>query len=297
MKQSSVVNFAGEINKLLTNVKSESKISEIYLFDTRTKLYIFQINAKTFFSLRDVIDIFDYFIRITSPLEFYRFLRSQVYVERLGMLDCTMENKDLEVICSEFLTNDLFEAVKKKFLYQWIPQDRLYQTVDISRGINMKMSVNGQHTQQMNSSFVNPQYLSINNSSKTYDYNTQWTDETLDGILTTSIYTSDADYPAAKIEKLPNGKKYMGRGRAPGKPENLKDRPFVCKQPDCKRAFKRLEHLKRHLFMHTGERPYKCKFPGCSKAFSRSDNLSQHHKIHNVPNSSVKAKNYGSCGF
>lgn len=66
--------------------------------------------------------------------------------------------------------------------------------------------------------------------------------------------------------------------------ENLDrlDRPFVCKFKGCKRAFKRLEHLKRHNRIHTGEKPFRCDFPGCLKRFSRTDNLMQHLKIHNT---------------
>lgn len=64
--------------------------------------------------------------------------------------------------------------------------------------------------------------------------------------------------------------------------ESLKDRPYTCEVPFCDRAFKRYEHLKRHMKMHTGDRPHKCTFPGCNKSFSRSDNLNQHLKTHSA---------------
>ncbi|KAI8066973.1 uncharacterized protein B0P05DRAFT_639736 [Gilbertella persicaria] len=54
----------------------------------------------------------------------------------------------------------------------------------------------------------------------------------------------------------------------------------ACPVLQCLRRFKRLEHLKRHMRIHTLERPFACTFPGCQKKFSRSDNLSQHTKTH-----------------
>ncbi|KAI5150334.1 hypothetical protein ENBRE01_1435 [Enteropsectra breve] len=72
------------------------------------------------------------------------------------------------------------------------------------------------------------------------------------------------------------------------------NRPFVCEHGMCRRAFKRYEHLKRHMLMHTGERPYKCSFPGCNRSFSRSDNLTAHYKIHGSDYSFMPRQNkYG----
>lgn len=65
-------------------------------------------------------------------------------------------------------------------------------------------------------------------------------------------------------------------------PQNPVDRPFICDDPFCNRSFKRHEHLKRHMKMHSGERPFQCSYPGCYKSFSRSDNLNQHYRTHNV---------------
>lgn len=63
-------------------------------------------------------------------------------------------------------------------------------------------------------------------------------------------------------------------------PMNTSDedaKPFKCKE--CSKAFRRSEHLKRHIrSVHSSERPFACMF--CEKKFSRSDNLSQHLKTH-----------------
>ncbi|KAF9366091.1 hypothetical protein BGX34_006279 [Mortierella sp. NVP85] len=53
-----------------------------------------------------------------------------------------------------------------------------------------------------------------------------------------------------------------------------------CKFPTCGWSFKRFEHLKRHMLVHTKERPFVCEFKGCEKSFSRSDNFSAHLRTH-----------------
>lgn len=80
-------------------------------------------------------------------------------------------------------------------------------------------------------------------------------------------------------------------GRPP-RPDD--DRRFTCNFQFCRRRFKRLEHLKRHLRVHTGEKPFSCPVPACRKAFARSDNLSQHLKVHCTREfSSARTEPYG----
>ncbi|KAF9426010.1 hypothetical protein BGZ76_002967 [Entomortierella beljakovae] len=59
-----------------------------------------------------------------------------------------------------------------------------------------------------------------------------------------------------------------------------------CKFPSCEWSFKRYEHLKRHMLVHTKERPFQCEHAGCNKSFSRSDNFSAHLRTHNKKSNS-----------
>lgn len=123
----------------------------------------------------------------------------------------------------------------------------------------------------------------------------------------------DEDYPFRHIWKMdsPRGnildnerikntdytREQIGLSKPRGKQmnlteESLKERPFMCTSPFCGRAFKRFEHLKRHMKMHTGDRPFKCSFPDCDKSFSRSDNLSQHMKVHMIGNGKPAGRIY-----
>ncbi|CDH56634.1 hypothetical protein RO3G_05476 [Lichtheimia corymbifera JMRC:FSU:9682] len=68
--------------------------------------------------------------------------------------------------------------------------------------------------------------------------------------------------------------------RMPSRRQPSKQNKHVCNYPHCGWSFKRYEHLKRHMLVHTGERPHACPYPGCGKRFSRSDNFHAHYRTH-----------------
>ncbi|KAF7329089.1 Transcriptional regulator MNL1 [Mycena kentingensis (nom. inval.)] len=89
--------------------------------------------------------------------------------------------------------------------------------------------------------------------------------------------------PVPNLTKKSRGRRVptdgsAGAGRADGTDAA---RMHVCKVEGCGKAFRRGEHLKRHIrSIHTHEKPFPCAFPGCTKFFNRHDNLLQHLKVH-----------------
>ncbi|KAI9248747.1 hypothetical protein BY458DRAFT_542673 [Sporodiniella umbellata] len=66
----------------------------------------------------------------------------------------------------------------------------------------------------------------------------------------------------------------------PKKKKAAQQHKHICGYQQCQWSFKRYEHLKRHMLVHTGERPFACEHQGCTKTFGRSDNLRAHYRTH-----------------
>ena len=56
---------------------------------------------------------------------------------------------------------------------------------------------------------------------------------------------------------------------------------FHCGHAGCTKAFRRKEHLNRHVRSHEPTRPHKCYL--CNKSFARKDILHRHVLLHNAP--------------
>lgn len=71
--------------------------------------------------------------------------------------------------------------------------------------------------------------------------------------------------------------------------------PYHCSM--CSRDFNRLENLKTHLRIHTGERPYSCSL--CGVRFRHSGALTRHFRIHTGEKPYVCdecGKSFRNCG-
>ncbi|KAH7372154.1 hypothetical protein BKA64DRAFT_263734 [Cadophora sp. MPI-SDFR-AT-0126] len=64
--------------------------------------------------------------------------------------------------------------------------------------------------------------------------------------------------------------------RPPSSTASIPARPYQCRQ--CQQAFSRLDHLSRHVRIHTAEKSYRCAI--CGTCFSRSDLLKRHGYCH-----------------
>lgn len=96
----------------------------------------------------------------------------------------------------------------------------------------------------------------------------------IDGAASTYSSAQEGEEAAVMVAPL----MVNGRRKKDGIPLTEEERAklYACSHPGCDRAFKRLEHRRRHERSHTLEKPYQCDIDNCGRYFSRSDNLTQH---------------------
>lgn len=57
-----------------------------------------------------------------------------------------------------------------------------------------------------------------------------------------------------------------------------KEKPFVCRHPNCGKKFVYKHLLKHHSVMHSTDRPFVCTVEGCAKSYKVKDVLTEHMK-------------------
>lgn len=258
------INFSleGLFNNLKHQLDPELYINEVELEDFKSRIKIYNIQGFYYISVSTFQEILYIYAKIPKNETLFEFFLEMVSICKIE--DTTSGNKtnELELCRIDQLTDSIFDLLRKKYEdLSKIEDESIFEKIDISQ--NKSNSLN------LNNEFPFEQSWSSSDFANT-----------LNNIYTANNFLDIPNQPCHNTFELP--KKAFGRGRSRSRQVDIKDRPFICEYPECKRAFKRFEHLKRHNKMHTGERPYKCKYPGCLKTFSRSDNLAQHSKIHNV---------------
>lgn len=261
--------FEAELKEICNQINPELKLNEIKLGDTKMIIRLYLLQNTIYIPFSDLSFIFSFFLNASIDFEILTFIREMLTIYKLDDICNNVDFQPLELCKVEELKEHIYTLVSKKINdYKKIEDEKIFQTIDIQPSLEIKN----------NFPFI-PDKKNINIEPR------------IDDIMS-NMYKSNS-FVDIHDTIIPINK-YRGRGRkSQVERVNLKERPFVCKEPDCLSAFKRLEHLKRHMKRHTGEKPYKCPFPGCLKAFSRSDNLSQHFRIHNISSvhSSIKFRN------
>lgn len=203
------------------------------------------------------------FNRKSTPREFEGFLERMLFVERFILEEQGCE-KIAELVCVNFIDNGILLKCKR-WLDDFDSAEKLFLELSIENTAYKKKSPYAEEC------FAQGDLR--NNLGDLFPFSESWGTGDINGIF--SMSGGHGQYEMITQPKQ--------RGKAaPVRKDVTSERPFVCEVENCSRAFKRMEHLKRHLKMHTGERPFKCYYPGCDRSFSRSDNLHSHYRVHNL---------------
>ncbi|TID20347.1 hypothetical protein CANINC_003640 [Pichia inconspicua] len=57
---------------------------------------------------------------------------------------------------------------------------------------------------------------------------------------------------------------------------------LTCRWARCGRTFRKRDHVTSHCKVHLNHKPYRCTAPQCSKAFKRAQDLKKHARVHSL---------------
>uniref|UniRef100_A0A1I8PMN1 C2H2-type domain-containing protein n=1 Tax=Stomoxys calcitrans TaxID=35570 RepID=A0A1I8PMN1_STOCA len=92
--------------------------------------------------------------------------------------------------------------------------------------------------------------------------------------------TSDSDIESVLSMQVEN----------PKSRRNSTGEKYFCSVGGCKQSFKRLDHLDRHEYKHTGIKKHACHFEGCEKIYSILTHLKRHIRTTHERNKDVSNK-------
>ena len=247
---------------------------EAYPYTTRLKktsrtISLVKICSVFYIDIRNMFYVLTELFDSPMPFEIVGYLRRILFTEVLDVSENGVTFSK-ELICISFIDQNSFKKIES-----WVEE----YTKGDNGGITSFFSFLDDTPRRSKENMLPLQNLddAICNA---IPFNEPWMEENSLGGKVVPQNCSSICYERAK-PGWTNGHKPRGKQMKPGKGSSA-DRPYVCEYTSCHRAFKRLEHLRRHEKMHTGERPFKCMFPGCRKSFSRSDNLNSHYKTHSI---------------
>ncbi|KAM0671232.1 hypothetical protein OCOL_001680 [Ordospora colligata] len=281
MKPCMKLDFRSWIQKTISEADTgtDKQVDKVAIYGTEANVCVFHLDGQVFFDLSDIPFILSCFGIGNESNNVQEYLRKNGFVTRIKRFDSALSHSGFELVESSLLDNGFAEKLSSYCTQKMFQKEETISNQYTAHDLGSEPMFSRDCYDSK--SPVDDQAFS-SGVNKLYPFDYQWTDSVMDNIIK-NIYTTEGHKNVANaFEDVQQNQSCRSRqSRSVG---CMKDRPFVCSFNNCKRAFKRYEHLKRHILMHTGERPHKCRFPGCSKSFSRSDNLSQHYKIHNISN-------------
>lgn len=259
----------GNLETRFVEIINEYKLyPHIYrLYKSGRPLKIFECNGLMYMDTPNLFNVMDELLGPNVPSSLFEYLDKIMFSERLT-IETNEGIQNIKVTCIQFIDKKFFDKVIEWIADRPIIKFYEYNHFDYNNIDTPKIPTNNATLEDKFKSLENifPFKYSEDKENQTNEPKKSFVE---------SLNTLPMPKSFPLISK-PRGKN-MGDVL-----KDTKDRPFICTSPFCDRAFKRHEHLKRHMKMHSGERPFKCPYPNCLKSFSRSDNLNQHCKTHNI---------------